>query len=237
MAIPEQHIVATSASQDAVRAVREHEFTHAASHELRTPLTVIRVASDLLAHDHGLSCSSRRSLERIQAAVGDMEAILDALLLLARAEDCALVYVDFPVHEVVQQELERVRPALQAKGLSLQWVEEATPSVHAPPRVLQVILGNLLANAVRFTDLGEVRVRVCADRVLVEDTGIGMDAQALAQAHAAFFCARAGVAGGPGLGLSVAHRLAVRCGWSIRLESTLGCGTRASIVFAPSVLA
>jgi len=78
---------------------------------------------------------------------------------------------------------------------------------------------------------------VCADRVLVEDTGIGMDAQALAQAHAAFFCARAGVAGGPGLGLSVAHRLAVRCGWSIRLESTLGCGTRASIVFAPSVLA
>ena len=63
MAIPEQHIVATSASQDAVRAVREHEFTHAASHELRTPLTVIRVASDLLAHDHGLSCSSRRSLE------------------------------------------------------------------------------------------------------------------------------------------------------------------------------
>ncbi len=109
MAIPERHSIGTSGSQDAVRAAREHEFTHAASHELRTPLTVIRVASDLLAHDDGLSCSSRRSLERIQAAVGDMEAILDALLLLARAEDCALDYVDFPVHEVVQQALERVR--------------------------------------------------------------------------------------------------------------------------------
>lgn len=233
MAISKRHLADTSTSQDAVRAAREHDFTHAASHELRTPLTVIRVASDLLGHDDGLSCSSRRSLERIQAAVGDMEVILDALLLLARAEDCALEYVDFPVHEVVQQELERVRPALQARGLSLQWAEEATPIVHAPPRVLQVILGNLLANAVRFTDCGEVRVRVCADRVLVEDTGIGMDAQALAQAHVAFFCARAGAAGGPGLGLPVAHRLAVRCGWSIQLESTLGHGTCASIVFAP----
>ena len=234
MAIPDRRILLASASQEAELAAREHEFTHAASHELRTPLTVIRVASDLLAHDEGLSCSSRRSLERIQAAVGDMEIILDALLLLARAEDCALEYVDFPVQDVVQQELTRVLPALQGKGLRLQLIEEAAPTVHAPPRVLEVILGNLLANAARFTDRGEVRVTVCADRVLVEDTGIGMDAQALTQAYAPFYCARAGAAGGPGLGLSVAHRLGRRCGWFIQLESKLGHGTRASIVFAPS---
>ena len=231
MAISDRRFPDTSTSQDAVRVAREHDFTHAASHELRTPLTVIRVAGDLLAHDDGLSCSSRRSLARIQTAAADMEAILDALLLLARSEDCALDYVDFPVHEVVQQALERVRPALQAKGLRLQLIEEATPTMHAPPHVLQVILGNLLANAVRFTDHGEVRVRVCTDRVQVEDTGIGMDASALAQAHAPFFCAHAGAAGGPGLGLSVAHRLAVRCGWLIHLESTLGQGTRANLVF------
>jgi signal transduction histidine kinase len=211
-------------------AMRERDFTRDASHELRTPLTVIRVASDLIAHDDGLSSASRRSLGRIQDAVAGMEAIIDALLLLARCEQTPLESEEVRVREVVEQELERVLPLLRYKGLELRLDIGADPILHAPPRVLQVMLGNLLGNAVRFTDAGGVRVCVQADRLCVEDTGIGMDAATLARAFEPFYRGEGEQVTGPGLGLSIAHRLGQRCGWPLHLESVPGQGTRATIL-------
>ncbi len=215
-------------------AAREREFTRAASHELRTPLTVIRVASDLIGHDPALSETSRRSLQRIQTAGAGMEAIIDALLLLARGEEIAPECEDIAVHEVLERELLRVRPLAEHKRLSLRVELAAEPELHAPPRVLQVILGHLLDNAVRFTHAGEVRVRLFADRLQVEDTGIGMDAVTLEHAIEPFYCGTGPCdASGPGLGLAIAHRLAQRCGWRLELASTPGRGTCASLVFRP----
>lgn len=215
----------------AVQEGRERDFSRDASHGLRTPLTVIRVASDLIEHDLGLSDASRRSLSRIQDAVAGMEAIIDALLLLARGEQCALDAELFRVQDVLEQELERIGPLLQHKQLALQLELEADPVLHAPPRILAVMLGNLLANAVQFTMAGQVRVRVREDRIDVEDTGIGMDAATLARAFEPFYRGQGEQVGGGGLGLSVAYRLGQRCGWPVLLESNCGQGTRASIVF------
>ena len=214
---------------------RERDFTRDASHELRTPLTVIRVAADLISHDEGLSERSRRSLGRIQGANAEMESLMDALLLLARDEGVALQTDDFGVREVVEHELERIRPLVEGKGLALDWQVDAEPQIHAPPRVLGVMLGNLLSNAVRFTDSGRIRVRLAADRVEVIDTGIGMDAAALARAIEPFYRANLDQPAGPGLGLSIAHRLAQRCRWPLQLESTPGKGTHATIVFGSGI--
>ncbi len=215
-------------------AERERDFTRDASHELRTPLTVIRVASDLIAHDAGLSPASRRSLARIQDAVAGMEAVIDALLFLARCEQAPLGVDDVVVREVVEREIDRIRPALRHKALALRLEVEAEPVLHAPPRVLQVMLGNLLANAVRFTDAGEVVVRLKEGSVEVEDSGIGMDAATLARAFEPFYRGEGEQYVGSGLGLSIAHRLGQRCGWPLRLDSTPGQGTRASIMFGKS---
>lgn len=212
-------------------AERERDFTRDASHELRTPLTVIRVASDLIAHDVGLSSASRRSLARIQDAVAGMEAVIDALLFLARCEQAPLGVDDVVVREVVEREIDRIRPALRHKELALHLEVEAEPVLHAPPRVLQVMLGNLLANAVRFTDAGGVVVRLKEGSVEVEDSGIGMDAATLARAFEPFYRGEGEQYVGSGLGLSIAHRLGQRCGWPLRLDSTPGQGTRASILF------
>lgn len=215
-------------------AERERDFTRDASHELRTPLTVIRVASDLIAHDAGLSPASRRSLARIQDAVAGMEAVIDALLFLARCEQAPLGVDDIVVREVVEREIDRVRPALRHKQLQLRLEVEAEPVLHAPPRVLQVMLGNLLSNAVRFTDTGGVVVRLKEGSVEVEDSGIGMDAAMLARAFEPFYRGEGEQYVGSGLGLSIAHRLGQRCGWPLWLDSTPGRGTRASIQFGRS---
>ncbi len=215
-------------------AQREREFTRAASHELRTPLTIVRVAADLIDHDPSLSEASRRSLERIQCASAGMEAIIDSLLLLARSEETAPEAEDFAVGEVVDRELERVRPLLERKQLALRVERTAEPKLHASPRLLQAVLGRVLDNAVRFTHAGEVAVRLHADRVLVEDTGKGMDGETLAHAIEPFYCGSGPCdASGPGLGLTIAHRLAERCGWKLELDSTPGRGTCASIRFVP----
>ncbi len=214
---------------------RERDFTRDASHELRTPLTVIRVASDLISHDEGLSARSRRSLMRIQAANTAMESLMDALLLLARDRDVALETEDFPVLDVVEVEIERVRPLLEGKPVQLDLTVEAEPELHAPPRVLGVMVCNLLSNAVRYTDAGHIRVRLLADRIEVEDTGIGMDASTLARAFDPFFRVDP-AAQGPGLGLSIAHRLGQRCGWPLEMTSTPGSGTHATIMFGSSIL-
>lgn len=215
-------------------AAREREFTRAASHELRTPLTVIRVAGDLIGHDETLSDASRRSLERIQSSVAGMEGIVDALLLLARSEEVEPEAEDFAVAELAGQELARVRPLAAAKGLTLLLEPDGDRELHAPPRVLQIVLGRLLDNAIRYTREGEVRVRLLADRVQVCDSGIGMDAATLEHAIEPFYCGSGPCdASGPGLGLTIAHRLAERCGWTLALESTSGRGTCASVVFHP----
>jgi len=74
---------------------RERDFTREASHELRTPLTVIRVASDLMREDPDLPERAQRSLARIQRAGRDMEAVIDAFLILARESDIEPQREDF----------------------------------------------------------------------------------------------------------------------------------------------
>ncbi|MBS0231436.1 MAG: HAMP domain-containing histidine kinase [Proteobacteria bacterium] len=215
-------------------AAREREFTRAASHELRTPLTVIRVASDLIGHDEALSEASRRSLERIRSASAGMEAIIDALLLLARSEEVNPEAEEFAVAEVLEQELQRIQPMAEGKGLTLRVQRDAEPVLHAPPQLLRIVLGRLLDNAIRYTHDGEVLVRLTADRLQIEDSGVGMDATTLERAIEPFYCGSGPCdATGPGLGLAIAHRVAERCGWALELESVAGHGTRASVVFRP----
>ena len=211
---------------------RERAFTRDASHELRTPLTVIRVAADLLLADPDLPPRTQRSLQRIQFAGRDMEAVIDAFLVLAREADVAPQSEDFNVRDVVYEEIVNVRPLLAGKPVQLDVIEEASPRLHAPPRVLGVMVGNLLGNACQFTDEGRIEVRIGKDRIVVRDTGIGMNREELDKAFEPFYRADQANPVGKGIGLSIVRRLGERFGWPVTLESTPGEGTTATIAFA-----
>ena len=84
---------------------RERNFTRDASHELRTPLTVIKMASEVLISDGQLDDYSMRNAQRILRSARDMEALIEAFLLMAREAENALPADDFAVNTVVHLSL------------------------------------------------------------------------------------------------------------------------------------
>lgn len=216
----------------ALHVARERDFTRDASHELRTPLTVIRVASDLALTDE-LPPRAVRSLQRIQRSSREMEAVIDAFLILARGADVEPQSEDFDVAEVVLDEAESARDLLVGKPVDLAVVCNAKPRLHAPPRVMHVVVSNLLRNACSYTDEGRIEVIVESDRLLVRDSGIGMTSDAMLRAFEPFYRVDDSRQHSAGLGLSIVYRLCQRFGWRVELESVLGQGTVATVRFVP----
>ena len=211
---------------------RERDFTRDASHELRTPLTVIRVATDMAMVEES-SPRVARALQRIQRAGRDMEAVIDAFLILAREAEIEPQAEEFELADIVLDEAENARDLLAGKPVDLRVTCNDKPRLHAPPRVMQVVVSNLLRNACSYTDAGHIDVVLEQDRVVVSDTGIGMSDDSLARAFEPFYRADPSRPNGTGLGLSIVRRLCERFGWKVELESTLGQGTTATIRFLP----
>lgn len=222
---------------------RERNFTRDASHELRSPLTVIRLAADMLLSEQELDRPARNSVLRIKRAASDMEELTDAFLLLARESEQGLSLEPVAVNDVVGEEVERARLLAQERPLEVRLVEDCRMEVATSDKVLSVLIGNLLRNAVHYTDEGEVRVRVGRGFVEISDSGPGIPRDEVAKVFRPFY--RAGEAGAPapggapgrrprgghGVGLTIVKRLADRFGWTVRIESTPGVGTCAVVEF------
>lgn len=222
------HTMATRVDE---HVARERNFTRDASHELRTPLTVVRVAIDMAIAEEGVSPRVERSLRRIQRAGRDMEAVIDALLILAREAEVAVQSETFDVADLVEEEVEGARELLGEKPVQVEVRFVHALQLHAPPRVLRVALSNLLRNACAYTDSGSVLVEVRGNAIMVRDTGIGMSEEARERAFEPFFRAGSDRRQGTGLGLSIVRRLCDRFGWRVELESELGRGTTVTVRF------
>ncbi|MGH8496491.1 MAG: sensor histidine kinase [Gammaproteobacteria bacterium] len=196
----------------------ETAFAAAASHELRTHLAVIGGAADVLgARDP----AAQPVTARIDRAVVEARAELDALLALSRTRDpppeesCAL-------HEWLPRLAEPY-----AGETRLEW--SLTPvRREISTGALAVIFTNLIRNAVRAAPEGTVSVKLESAGITVRDDGDGMSPQMLARA---FEPGTRGTGGGSGLGLYISQQLAMRCGWRIALDSEPGKGTRARLLF------
>lgn len=211
---------------------RERNFTRDASHELRTPITVIKVAADVLETEEELSPFAQRSVGRIQRSIRDMEALIESFLILAREGDVGLPEEDFIVNEIVGDEVEKAESLVVGKPVEVRVVNEAQFALHAPSRVLAVMLANLLRNACAYTDRGEVTVTIGDGYIRVADTGHGMSPEELKRVFEPFYRAKSGEGKrGSGIGLTIVRRLSDRFGWPVEIESELGVGTRVTLRF------
>ncbi len=207
---------------------RERLFTGDVSHELRTPLAVIKGATELLLDDPGLDQRNQLRVARIGRAVAEMGEISGALLALAREQDGALVHPGRCDAVVVARELiERYQALFRGKELKLSLQVDAQPEVNADHAVLAMVLGNLLRNALNFTESGEVRVCLEAEAIRVEDTGQGIDEASVSRLFRPYV--RGENSQGAGLGLSLVQRLCERQGWAVSLANRPSGGTVAEL--------
>jgi signal transduction histidine kinase len=209
---------------------RERDFTRDASHEMRSPMTVIKVAAEVLQEEE-LSPFAQRTVVRIQRSAQDMEALMEAFLILARESDTGLPQEDFIVNEIVHDEVERAQPLIAGRPITLAFEEPGAFALHAPRKVLAVLVGNLIRNACLYTENGEVRVTVGMDYVRVQDTGIGMSEEEVARAFQPYFRGGRSRSGGHGVGLSIVKRLSDRFHWPLEMSSEPGIGTMVIVHF------
>lgn len=210
---------------------RERNFTRDASHELRSPLTVIKLASEVLSSDGNLDPFEQRNVNRIGRATRDMEALIEAFLILARDSASGMPSEDFLLEAVVREEMERAEPLLQDKPVVMRLDVDGSCMINAPTKVVAVVVSNLIRNACAYTEEGEVAVRLDCGRLTITDTGVGIDAEELKSIFQPFYRASGAAPGGHGVGLNIVRRLCERFGWEVSLESELGEGTTALLVF------
>jgi hypothetical protein len=205
---------------------REKEFTANVSHELRTPLTRIRTSCELLEPVAGsLDPKSRQRLQQIEQAAEDMHALIECLLALAR-EESATVAASARLAAIIDAIIERYAERLEKQAVRavVSVPDEVRVLANAP--ALGIVLSNLVDNALRHTQDGELRFRYADGTLTVEDTGSGIAPQALPHVFERFYRAPGGRGDGFGIGLAIVKKICDRYGWRIAVESAEGTGTR-----------
>jgi signal transduction histidine kinase len=223
-------------AQGASRA--KDEFMASMSHELRTPLTAIIGYTELLGDEivGPLNATQREQLARIRASGNLLLALVDQILDLARVDSGvhAPRVTEVSAAAVVEQSVMLIATPLRQKNLAITVrTPPADVVLVTDPLWLRQILVNLLGNAVKFTEKGEVGIMAerDGDSVAFEvwDTGIGIAPRFLDRIYDPFWQAEQRMTrryGGAGVGLAVAHRLTTLLGGAIDVSSTVGVGSR-----------
>lgn len=207
---------------------REQAFTEDASHELRTPLSVIDSATQLLADDPQLPVQARERVQRIRRAVLQMQSLIEALLFLSREQGGGAASEELPLDQLVTEIADSHRELAAAKRLELS-ISTVPTVLRAPRGMAACVIGNLLLNAIHFTERGWIDIRVEPGRFWIQDSGIGIPPQELERIFERHF--RGTHSRGVGLGLYLVKRICDRLGWTVQAGSSAGAGTRFEVSF------
>ena len=229
---------AKAAAESASRT--KSDFLASMSHEIRTPMNAIMGIADLLAKT-AMSTEQSKYVQIFRRAGENLLNLINDILDLSKVESSQLELEQtaFSLHDHLEIVIEMVAPKAQEKGLILVW--DIAPDVPAdlvgdPTRLRQVLL-NLLGNAVKFTQTGEVSLSVQRDagglvptalRFTVTDSGIGIAADKQSRVFERFTQADSSTTrrfGGSGLGLTICKRLVELMGGRIWVTSEVGNGS------------
>lgn len=242
-AMVERRTASLARAKDEAEAANlaKSRFLATMSHELRTPLNGILGMAELLRGGR-LEAADRQRVEALYKAGEGLLAILNEVLYFARLEEgeSRAELVGFSLRQLCQEVLALLDPMARDNGDSLQLEidEQLAQYQHGAEQYLRQVLSNLLANAIKFTEHGQVRlvVQVLASdqgsqrlRVSVSDNGIGIEPAVQARVFDRFVQASEAVArryGGTGLGLAICKHLVEKLGGCIGLDSVQGQGSR-----------
>ncbi len=243
----EVDLVSAKNEAEAANRAKSH-FLANMSHELRTPLnSVIGFANILLKNKKKkLAKSELGFLERIQINGKHLLALINEILDLAKIESgrMELELLTVNVIDLAHEALALVEGQIRAREPDVEVrVEspETMDDIETDPAKLKQVIVNLVGNALKFTESGEIVVRIKTREgtnelaeISVSDTGIGIPEERRSAIFEAFQQAEAGTArqfGGTGLGLAISRSMCLLMGYDLTLESEVGEGTTFKIVF------
>jgi len=214
---------------------REQSFTAAVSHELRTPVSVIITATDLL-EVKGVTEAQQDVINRIKESTTYMRNVIEALLFFAR-DTRKLVDKTLPLiwlHEILLKITDDYKELASGKNLDLVFRRKAKLNVRMSESHVEIILGNLIRNAIANTEAGEVKVTLFENGFSVKDTGRGIESGEIKlivkRAH------RSPDSPGFGLGLFLVENLCDTYGLKLEVESTVGSGSEFVVYFPEYML-
>lgn len=234
----------------------ERRFASEASHELRTPMTVIGMFIELLENAPNLTDRQKDILQRAKRTSARMNELLEVFLNISKGTSGRTLRVA-SIEEVIEELLPTWLTEAHAKHLALVYlnvqeneghvgesisVPYPDATVQAEPKrynavLVVAILNNLVMNAIRYTEEGQIIVTLDVDGFSIQDTGSGIDI------HDQEHIFDAGYRGaimensgkvGYGLGLAIVLRVCAILGWQIRMTSRKGEGTVFKITTSPA---
>lgn len=234
-----EELQAARIAADAASEAKSRFLAHM-SHEIRTPMNGVMGMLDLVL-DTELSASQREYLGYARQSAHSLLGLLNDLLDHSKAESGKLLLekIDFSVREIIANVFSPFVAQADAKGIELIWlVDEAVPEyLRGDPTRLRQILLNLVSNAIKFTDAGEVRVSATVEsidggstmlRFQVADSGPGLPPEKQQHIFEAFSQGDESITrrfGGTGLGLTICRDLVSLMGGRIWVESEPGRGS------------
>lgn len=220
-------------------SVRKTRFLAAVSHDIRTPANAISLLAELIrrtASNPSMVGDVPELAQELHASAASLVNLLSDVLDVARfdSDKVELQESEFPLGGLLSDEQRQLLPLAREKGLSLHFTMPDEPVVVRTDRIkLARILGNLIGNAIKFTERGEVRVNAHRNgdntiQISVSDTGVGIAPEHLSHIFDEFFQLRnpeRDRAKGSGLGLTICKRLVDAMGGTLDVRSAPGAGS------------
>ncbi|MBD8491817.1 HAMP domain-containing histidine kinase [Pseudomonas syringae] len=219
---------------------RERMFTSDVSHELRTPLMVLASSCELLLENPALDQRARRQVERIARACEEMRDLVQTFLMLARTQrEDPTMTPKATLNSAAEQLVAQWRGPIESKGLQLIYTpceNDPTPDISYNATFLLAVMGNLLRNALHYTDSGFIALTLQPQGFVVEDSGVGIPEEKREAMFEPFVRGNEQRGEGLGLGLSLVQRICANQGWTVSLtpNEPHGCRFKVSLEVARS---
>lgn len=217
------------------------EFISLASHELRTPMTAIKGLISMILHGNygAINDGLKKPLENINLSSERQIHLINDLLDVSRLQTGKINYhlVNFALKQVLIEVAESLQPLVQQKNIALVCKDIQDTLVQADVDWVKQVMSNLIGNAVKFTEKGEISISTRTEQdfalVVVVDTGVGIDPADQDKLFERFRQLRSPVSKkyvGSGLGLYISREVARKMGGDLRLEKSAS-GEGSTFVF------